>query len=441
MEEHTPDEEDNDGSRWEVILGAVAASLIAALVGAFAWNRKRRKRREEELERANEYELLERLDLETGLLPAVDKPRAISPAVAPPPPRFGRVAGIDVVAPAGELGILADTSVAGEHVRGCAVEDSSPLIGLIESEDAIIAVDGEDVRGLAGIDVHELLKGKDDRKRRITVLREVDGFDGSGRDDSGLPTGAQSSTIVEIVAPPGKLGAADSAPECGPALVTGVDERSPLWGWIRKGDAIVAVDGEDARDWNAATVSEFLAGRSANAERTISVLREGGDDAADDGPPREEAAGIDIVAPAGLLGITAASRPGEGPALVDETEEDSQIADEMRPGDEIVAVDGRDVSRMSADAVSRECPVAMNCRFVLFPSRVACSHLFHRVIAFGQPSFFARSKVLLASKSDRTERKITVRREGSLSATAGGAPPALSNARNVSEHDAQSFHR
>ncbi len=134
-----------------------------------------------------------------------------------------------MVAPAVELGILDDTSVAGESVCVRAVKDLSPLIRLIEPEDAIIAVDGEDVRGLAWIDVHEFLKGKDDGERRITVLQEVDRFGGSGRDDSSLPTGAQSSTIVKIFAPPGKLGiATDSAPECGPALVTGVDKHSPL---------------------------------------------------------------------------------------------------------------------------------------------------------------------------------------------------------------------
>ena len=49
--------------------------------------------------------------------------------------------------------------------------------------------------------------------------------------------------------------AADSAPNSGPSLVTDVDARSPLWGRIRKGDAVFAVDGKDACNWDATTVS------------------------------------------------------------------------------------------------------------------------------------------------------------------------------------------
>ncbi len=102
----------------------------------------------------------------------------------------------------------------------------------------------------------------------------------------------------------------------------------------------------------------------------------------------------------------------------------------------MAAVDGHNLSQISAAAVLRHYPIVM-LAFRLSPY-IACTHL--SCLSMQLSFYFARSKVLLAIKSNQADGKITVRREGGLLTTAGRATPAPQNARTVSAWDAQLFY-
>lgn len=85
---------------------------------------------------------------------------------------------------------------------------------------------------------------------------------------------SESMAVKQIVAPAGKLGVVvDTAQKEGPAYVASISDDSPLLGRIALGDLIVAVDDLDVQTLVADEVSKLLLTKSANARRTISVLR------------------------------------------------------------------------------------------------------------------------------------------------------------------------
>ena len=86
-------------------------------------------------------------------------------------------------------------------------------------------------------------------------------------------TAADALEIVQILAPPGKLGVEVDAPDIGrPTYVSSINENSPLLGQILLGDVIVAVDNTDVQQLEADDVCKILLVKF-NSRRVISVLR------------------------------------------------------------------------------------------------------------------------------------------------------------------------
>jgi hypothetical protein len=85
---------------------------------------------------------------------------------------------------------------------------------------------------------------------------------------------ADALEIVQILAPPGKLGVEVDAPDDigRPTYVSSINENSPLLGQILPGDVIVAVDDTDVQQMEAGDVCKILLVKF-NARRVISVLR------------------------------------------------------------------------------------------------------------------------------------------------------------------------
>lgn len=186
---------------------------------------------------------------------------------------------------------------------------------------------------------------------------------------------------LRVIAPPGKLGVVvDTPPGGGSAFVCEIKVSSPLKEEVRLGDQIAEVDGEDVRGMPALQVSRLLASKRKQAERKITVLREENEaagtlstlDLDSQDPEIDEMAEemtnyidtetaiewrrMEIRLPSGRLGvILAAPEHPEppGPAYVHEIREFSPLKGRMRLMDRIVAVDGQDVSEMTAVNVSK----------------------------------------------------------------------------------------
>jgi C-terminal processing protease CtpA/Prc len=159
---------------------------------------------------------------------------------------------------------------------------------------------------------------------------------------------------IEIVVPSGRLGVvllSPDPPEAGPAFISDISNDSPLLDKIQMGDKIVAIDDEDVRNMSAKNVSQLLGSKSNKTERKIMVLRQITNYAAASGADQKDTR-ITIVAPAGKLGVIVATNPGSGLAYVSEIKESSPIKDEIRVGDQILEVDGEDVSKMKAIHIS-----------------------------------------------------------------------------------------
>jgi len=87
----------------------------------------------------------------------------------------------------------------------------------------------------------------------------------------GEPISTRNRISIDIVAPPGKLGIIIDTCSEGP-IVHSVKPTSPLEGLMFKGDLVVAVDGENTREWSAHYLTKLVAKKS-RFERKITVLR------------------------------------------------------------------------------------------------------------------------------------------------------------------------
>ena len=75
----------------------------------------------------------------------------------------------DVFAPAGPIGIVVDTTKYGPAVHS--LKRTSPMLGLINPGDLIIALDDEDTRGMTAATLTRLMARKSSQKdRKITLL-------------------------------------------------------------------------------------------------------------------------------------------------------------------------------------------------------------------------------------------------------------------------------
>jgi hypothetical protein len=75
----------------------------------------------------------------------------------------------DVFAPAGPIGIIVDTTKHGPAVHS--LKQTSPMLGLINPGDLIVALDDEDTRGMTAATLTRLMAQKSSQKeRKITLL-------------------------------------------------------------------------------------------------------------------------------------------------------------------------------------------------------------------------------------------------------------------------------
>lgn len=84
--------------------------------------------------------------------------------------------------------------------------------------------------------------------------------------------GGLGGEILEIHAPPGKLGMSIDTPADGDPVVHAIKECSIIADKLKVGDRIIAVDDEIVRDYTALQISKLLS-RKANATRKITVIR------------------------------------------------------------------------------------------------------------------------------------------------------------------------
>lgn len=79
--------------------------------------------------------------------------------------------------------------------------------------------------------------------------------------------------LLEIYAPPGKLGLVIAKPDDVTILVEVVKESSVIAGMLQPGDKLVAVDNQDVRTMKATKVSKLIRQRSTNPTRRLSIIR------------------------------------------------------------------------------------------------------------------------------------------------------------------------
>ena len=79
--------------------------------------------------------------------------------------------------------------------------------------------------------------------------------------------------LLDIYAPPGKLGVVIDTPDDGAPVVHAIKDSSVIADKLQVGDKLVAVDDEDVRTMTAIKVSKLISRKSANATRKLSVVR------------------------------------------------------------------------------------------------------------------------------------------------------------------------
>jgi C-terminal processing protease CtpA/Prc len=300
-----------------IVLGVVAVMGVAIVCGAM--NDSRRKVRDEEIRNAS-------------AATATPKPKP-APANVTPEPFITKV----IVAPAGKLGIVIDSTPQGPVIHK--VKEGSPLEGKLSVGDIIVDIDSIDTRSMTASSITSLMVDSIENERRITVLTR------------GLPTPIPISIpagMVEkvIMAPPGKLGiVVDSTPQ-GPIIHT-IREGSPLLGKTAAGDIIIEVNGISCRTMKASAVTKLMVD-TAEQERKIVVYTKPSSSVstAPDGYEMKF-----ITAPAGRLGIVVDTT--QQGAVVTTVRDDSPLLGNITVGDIMVQVNGTDCRTMKASAVTK----------------------------------------------------------------------------------------
>lgn len=385
LESRNEEDINDDGTRMAVAAGAVA-SATAIVAASRSSQRRRSSKRSRKAAKSSYNGGNGRRVNDSSLTPIPENP--LSPSSSSISGATSTVV-LNILAPPGKLGVIVDNPPQGGCAYVVEIRESCPIRDEIHTEDRIIAVDDKDVQRMSATNICKLLERKSrNAQRKITVLREASTshFDGTmdGREQHNgslhLPIGAmggrdsnsdhaQADTLpensaaqcnvtreerIEIVVPSGRLGVvllSPDPPEAGPAFISDISNDSPLLDKIQMGDKIVAIDDEDVRNMSAKNVSQLLGSKSNKTERKIMVLRQITNYAAASGADQKDTR-ITIVAPAGKLGVIVATNPGSGLAYVSEIKESSPIKDEIRVGDQILEVDGEDVSKMKAIHIS-----------------------------------------------------------------------------------------
>jgi len=79
--------------------------------------------------------------------------------------------------------------------------------------------------------------------------------------------------LIDIYAPPGKLGVVIDTPDDGPPVVHAIKDSSVIADQLKVGDKLVSVDDDDVRSMTAIKVSKIISRKSANPTRKLSVIR------------------------------------------------------------------------------------------------------------------------------------------------------------------------
>ena len=87
------------------------------------------------------------------------------------------------------------------------------------------------------------------------------------------PNSSMKEDLINIFAPPGKLGVVIDTPDDGAPVVHAVKESSIIADKIQVGDKLVAVDDEDVRSMTAIKVSKLISRKSSNPTRKLTVIR------------------------------------------------------------------------------------------------------------------------------------------------------------------------
>jgi C-terminal processing protease CtpA/Prc len=97
-----------------------------------------------------------------------------------------------------------------------------------------------------------------------------DSFDAAYSRD---PNANVKEELLNIFAPPGKLGVVIDTPDDGAPVVHAVKDSSVIADKIHVGDKLVAVDDEDVRSMTAIKVSKLISRKSANPSRKLTIIR------------------------------------------------------------------------------------------------------------------------------------------------------------------------
>ena len=111
-----------------------------------------------------------------------------------------------------------------------------------------------------------------------TLTTGRDGMASSFSDDGSFGDAAYRDSnareeVIDIYAPPGKLGVVIDTPDDGAPVVHAIKDSSVIADKLQVGDKLVAVDDEDVRTMTAIKVSKLISRKSANATRKLTIIR------------------------------------------------------------------------------------------------------------------------------------------------------------------------
>ena len=79
--------------------------------------------------------------------------------------------------------------------------------------------------------------------------------------------------VIDVFAPPGKLGVVIDTPDDNAPVVHAVKDSSPIVDQVKVGDKLVAVDDEDVRHMTAIKVSKLISKKSSQETRKLTIIR------------------------------------------------------------------------------------------------------------------------------------------------------------------------
>eukprot|EP00567_Pseudictyota_dubia_P004598 CAMPEP_0197442986 /NCGR_PEP_ID=MMETSP1175-20131217/8864_1 /TAXON_ID=1003142 /ORGANISM="Triceratium dubium, Strain CCMP147" /LENGTH=118 /DNA_ID=CAMNT_0042973561 /DNA_START=52 /DNA_END=408 /DNA_ORIENTATION=+ len=79
--------------------------------------------------------------------------------------------------------------------------------------------------------------------------------------------------VINVYAPPGRLGVVIDTPDDGPPVVHAIRDSSAIADQLRVGDKLLSVDDEDVTSMTAIKVSKLITMKNANPTRKLSFIR------------------------------------------------------------------------------------------------------------------------------------------------------------------------